>query len=229
MFDCDVHKIAYAAALALAVAPAPAAGPYVGYIYPSGVQAGTTNRLVIGGQGFWGQLDAGITGEGVKVIAVDRMALSAPPASSQHAWLKKWLDGIIVRNDPTRPALPTNATARVNEWTVNAWWNTLDQLDRRELEAVERDMFVRKNALQMTNRARASSASGRKAAFRRRGRSRSPPSRMSRNPTTRRPIVRSPRCPSFPTSPSCWTVASCRARPTSSISSCARANTFRAT
>ena len=150
MFDCDVHKVAYAAALALAVATAPAAGPYVGYIYPSGVQVGTTNRLVIGGQGFWGQLDAGITGEGVKVIAVDRMALSAPPASSQHAWLKKWLDGIIVRNDPTRPALPTNATARVNEWTVNAWWNTLDQLDRRELEAVERDIYIRKNSLQMS-------------------------------------------------------------------------------
>ena len=49
MFDCDVHKVAYAAALALAVATAPAAGPYVGYIYPSGVQVGTTNRLVIGG------------------------------------------------------------------------------------------------------------------------------------------------------------------------------------
>ena len=82
MSDSNVFRIASAAALALAVATAPAAGPYVGYIYPSGVQAGTTNRLVIGGQGFWGQIDAGVTGEGVKVIAVDRMALSAPPAIS---------------------------------------------------------------------------------------------------------------------------------------------------
>ena len=234
MSDSNVFRIASAAALALAVATAPAAGPYVGYIYPSGVQAGTTNRLVIGGQGFWGQLDAGVTGEGVKVIAVDRMALSAPPASSQHAWLKKWLDGIIVRNDPTRPALPTNATARVNEWTVNAWWNTLDQLDRRELEAVERDIYIRKNSLQMSPSLRqilfvdvvvdahAKPGTRELCVWTQSG-------RMSRNPTTRRLIVRSPRCLSFPTSPSCWMVASCRARPTSSISSCARANTFRAT
>ena len=33
---------------------------------------------------------------------------------------------------------------------LNAWWKTLDQLDRRELEAVERDIYIRKNALQMT-------------------------------------------------------------------------------
>ena len=138
------------AAVALIAMTAAAANPYVGYIYPSGIQVGTTNRLVVGGQGFWGQLGAGVTGEGVKVVGVDRMALSAPPTSSQHAWLKKWLDGLIVRNDPTRPALPTNAAARVGEWTVNAWWSTLDQLDRRELEAVERDIYIRKNSLQMS-------------------------------------------------------------------------------
>ncbi|MBR4652241.1 MAG: hypothetical protein IKO72_02690 [Kiritimatiellae bacterium] len=137
-------------AMALAAAAGMAADPYVGYIYPCGIQAGTTNRLMVGGQGFWGILDAGVTGGGVHVLGVDRMALSGPPAGSQLAWMRKWLDGIIVRGDPTRPAMPTNAAARVNEWTVNAWWNTLDQLDRRELAAVERDIFVRKNSLQMT-------------------------------------------------------------------------------
>ena len=73
-----MNRMAFLFIAALATVMAHAAGPYVGYIYPSSVQAGTTNRLVIGGQGFWGQLDAGVTGEGVKVVAVDRMALSAP-------------------------------------------------------------------------------------------------------------------------------------------------------
>ena len=136
--------------LLLVAATASAADPYVGYVYPAGLQAGTTNRLVVGGQGFWGPLGAGVTGGGVHVTGVERMASSGPPSSSQQAWLKKWLDGIIERNDRTRPALPTNAAARVGEWTLNAWWKTLDQLDRRALEAVERDIFVRKNALQMT-------------------------------------------------------------------------------
>ena len=126
------------------------ADPYVGYIYPSGLQAGTTNRLVVGGQGFWGLMEAAVTGEGVHVLHVERMPQSAPPASSQLVWLRKWLDNIILRDERMRPAYPTNAAARVGEWTVNAWWQTLDQLDRRELEAVERDIFVRKNQLQMT-------------------------------------------------------------------------------
>ncbi len=144
-------RFAYVAAFGLLGAISVfAADPYVGYVYPAGVQAGTTNRLVIGGQGFWGQLGAGITGEGVHVLGVERMTQSGPPAGSQSAWLKKWLDGIIERGDLTPPAMPTNASARVNEWTLNGWWKTLDQLDRRALEAVERDIFVRKNSLQMT-------------------------------------------------------------------------------
>ena len=39
--------LALAAALALA---ASGADPYAGYIYPAGIQAGTTNRILIGGQ-----------------------------------------------------------------------------------------------------------------------------------------------------------------------------------
>jgi len=127
-----------------------AADPYVGYVYPAGLRPGTTNRLVVGGQNFWGLCDAGVSGTGVRVLKVERMALSAPPTASQRAWLRTWLDGILERGDYARPAFPTNAAARLDEWTVNAWWTTLDQLDRRELEAVERDIHVSKNPLQMT-------------------------------------------------------------------------------
>ena len=40
--------------LAAAAAWAQGADPYVGYIYPCGLQVGTTNRLVVGGQFMWG-------------------------------------------------------------------------------------------------------------------------------------------------------------------------------
>ena len=143
-------RLTVLALAAVAVHGVFAADPYVGYIYPCGLQAGTTNRIVVGGQGFFGHMDAGVTGGGVEVLRVERMVLSAPPTSSQQQWLRKWLDGIIVRGDYTCPAYPTNAAARVNEWMLNAWWTTLDQLGRRELEAVERDIYIRKNQLQMT-------------------------------------------------------------------------------
>ena len=146
----NTASLAFALIPVFAAMTVAAADPYVGYVYPAGLQSGTTNRIVVGGQGFWGQLGAGITGDGVHVLGVERMAQSGPPTGPQQAWLRKWLDNIIERGDRTPPAMPTNAAARVNEWTLNAWWKTLDQLDRRALEAVERDIFVRKNSLQMT-------------------------------------------------------------------------------
>ncbi len=127
-----------------------AADPYVGYVYPVGMRAGTTNLLVVGGQGFWGRMGAGVTGRGVEVLEVERMALSAPPTGSQLKWMRTWLDNLITNGASAGPAYPTNAAARVDEWTVNAWWTTLDQLGRRQLEAVERDVFIRKNPLQMS-------------------------------------------------------------------------------
>ena len=145
-----MHRSFIALALAVFAAQVCTADPYVGYIYPAGLQAGTTNRVMIGGQGFWGRLSAGVSGEGVHVLGVDRMVQSAPPTGSQRVWLRTWLDGIIQRGDRTRPAFPTNAAARVGEWTLNAWWKTLDQLGRRELAAVEHDIFGTKNVLQMT-------------------------------------------------------------------------------
>ena len=53
--------------LAAASAWAQGADPYVGYIYPCGIQAGTTNRLVVGGQFMWGVRTGTVSGGGVKI------------------------------------------------------------------------------------------------------------------------------------------------------------------
>ena len=55
--------------LAAAATWAQGADPYVGYIYPCGIQAGTTNRLLVGGQAFpWKGCNAVVSGQGVELV-----------------------------------------------------------------------------------------------------------------------------------------------------------------
>ena len=56
---------------AVAAAWVQGADPYVGYIYPCGIQAGMTNRLVVGGQGLGGVRDVVVSGDGVKVLSIE--------------------------------------------------------------------------------------------------------------------------------------------------------------
>ena len=46
------------------------AAPQAAYYYPCGVQAGTTNRIVVGGQGLWGLSGGWVSGEGVEVVSL---------------------------------------------------------------------------------------------------------------------------------------------------------------
>ena len=49
-----LYAAAAVAVCACVVPAARAASPHIGYIYPSGIQAGTTNRVIIGGQAMRG-------------------------------------------------------------------------------------------------------------------------------------------------------------------------------
>ena len=125
-----------------------AADPYIAYIYPAGIQAGTTNRFVVGGQYFGGQLVGAISGGGVTVLSVDVVpGFSVPGTSGQRQHLKKWLDSIAkgVREEPPLPKDP-----HITEWRECAWWRKLGELDALQLSLVERDLFIPKNALQMS-------------------------------------------------------------------------------
>lgn len=124
-----------------------AADPYVGYIYPSGIQAGTTNRMVVGGQFIHGCKDVIFSGDGLKVINIEQVPNFPPPESTQRKYLIQWLKNIAGGN---RHAPPIPEQARIDEWRSNVWWKALGELDDQKLSLVELDLFTKRNALQMT-------------------------------------------------------------------------------
>ena len=70
------------------------ADPYAGYLYPAGVKAGSTVRVLVGGQNFNGIIGGTVTGKGVRVKRVVPVPGFPLPDGSQRAWLYKWLAGI---------------------------------------------------------------------------------------------------------------------------------------
>jgi hypothetical protein len=124
-----------------------AAPPYVGYVYPSSLQRGTTNRVIVGGQYLWGGLKFHLSGDGVKILEVENVPGFSPPASMQRRYLYKWLDA-IAEGKRERPPLPNDP--RLNEWRSNTWWKVLGELDAQKLSIVEHYLYVPQNALQMT-------------------------------------------------------------------------------
>ncbi len=135
--------------LSVAAVWAQGADPYVGYIYPCGIQAGTTNRLIVGGQGLGkgGVRNAIISGEGVKVLSIEAVPRFSTLPGPQFRYLAKWLDGIAMGNR-TAPPLPTSPRARVEEWRTNRWWQILGELDEQKISIVERALYIRRNPLQ---------------------------------------------------------------------------------
>ncbi len=136
--------------LAAAATWAHGADPYVGYIYPCGIQVGTTNRLIVGGQAFPRKGGgAVVSGKGVEVLSIEMVPYFPTLSAPQFRYLAKWLDG-IAKGDRTAPPIPTDPNARVEEWRSNSWWQVLGTLDPQKISIVERTMYVRRNPLQAT-------------------------------------------------------------------------------
>ena len=111
------------------------ADPYVGYIYPAGIQAGTTNRLIVGGQ-FFGNIKGALAGEGVKVLDVEFVPNFPPPVGEQRRWMVKWLDQIALKGDFTQPRLPVESE-HFSDWRSNRWYFVLGDLDLGKRTLVE--------------------------------------------------------------------------------------------
>ena len=124
-----------------------AADPYVGYIYPAGIKAGETNRLVIGGQNLSRVKGLRFSGGGLRVIKIENVPNFQNPSGPQKKHLVKWLDGIAAGN-MEEPPLPENP--HLEEWRSNTWWRALGTLDAGQLAIVESDLYTPKNALQAT-------------------------------------------------------------------------------
>ena len=121
--------------------------PYVGYIYPSGMQRGTTNRLIVGGQQLWGKKTAHFSNPGIHVLNIEKVPNFSPPTGMQRKHLKNWLDGIAAgrTEEPPKPNDP-----HISEWRTNSWWSALDTLDEGQIAIVEHDLYTPRNSLQAT-------------------------------------------------------------------------------
>ena len=119
--------------------------PYVGYIYPSGIQAGTTNRFIVGGQKMWHLRGLHFGCTGLRVLKIERVPSLQPPTGMQRKHLKNWLDGIAkgVKTEPPKPDDP-----HISEWRSNEWYQALGTLPPIEIAIVERYLFVPRNLLQ---------------------------------------------------------------------------------
>ena len=121
--------------------------PYAGYLYPAGVKAGSTVRVLIGGQNLNGVLGGIVSGKGVRVKRVVTIPHFPIPDGSQRAWLYKWLEGI--ENGKTeKPEYPD--PEKVEGWRKCSFWDKLDLLEPLELSIVIRNLYVRRNSLQQT-------------------------------------------------------------------------------
>jgi len=115
------------------------ADPFAGYLYPAGMQAGTTVQVIVGGQGLGGVDRGWVSGEGVRIVRVEQVpAFTRAPGDGQRQWLEKWLrnleDGVTAM-----PPLPKDKVLR--NWPRNRWWETLDKLDALSLSLVAREHF----------------------------------------------------------------------------------------
>ena len=121
------------------------ADPYVGYIYPSGIQAGTTNTFIVGGQYLRKLRGIHFGGNSLRVINVKPVPGFAPAPVKQRQHLVKWLDSIAkgVKEEPVKPE-----GVRLDEWRSNLWWQALGTLGPLEISIVERNLFVPRNPLQ---------------------------------------------------------------------------------
>ena len=130
---------------ALLTAAGVSAAPYAGYLYPAGMRAGTTVRVLVGGQQLYGIVGATVSGKGVRVVKAVNVPNFPFPDGKQRKWLQEWLKN-LEKGSTEKPPLPDN----VDEWRKCPWWDKLDQLDPLERTLVTYNLYVRQNALQQT-------------------------------------------------------------------------------
>ena len=135
------------ASILIASSLATSAAPQAAYYFPCGVQAGTTNRIVVGGQGFWGLRGGWVSGEGVEVVNVVKVPgfPTQGGGEGEVAWVSSWLDGVW-DGKKSKPLLPSFKALRT--WRRCPWWDTLDERDPIELSIIAREIYIRKNPLQ---------------------------------------------------------------------------------
>lgn len=125
------------------------ADPLTVFYYPCGVQAGTTNRIIVGGQHLGGLRGGWVSGAGVEILDVQRMpGFPLPLGTGQGGWVHDWLEANLDGRPKDKPKLPNDEALR--GWTRFPLWELMDQLDSLELSLVASDHYSPRDVLQMS-------------------------------------------------------------------------------
>ena len=112
--------------------------PVPGYVYPCSMQAGTTNRIIVGGMFMRSVNGAFVTGDGVTVTRVMQVpGFPRAAGKTQLPWASKWLYDILAGDRSDRP-LPPEAIDEKTDWIGCDWWAHLNEHDLLELQIVSR-------------------------------------------------------------------------------------------
>ncbi len=133
------------ATVVFAVCSSYAAPAFLGYLYPSGGQRGTTVRVIAGGQGFGNKITLLTDNPGIKLksaVRVPHMGYFHPP---QRKYLTQFIKNIYA-GKMEAPPMPENTEGYV--WRKHQWLDEPDKLQILERSMVAQALFVRTNALQ---------------------------------------------------------------------------------
>ena len=91
-----MHRRVLLTGAVLLLAATAVAAPYAVYFYPCGIQAGTTRRIVVGGQGLYNVNGGCITGGGVEIVRVTPVpGFPRARGKGQGKWMSDWFKELV--------------------------------------------------------------------------------------------------------------------------------------
>ena len=125
------------------------ADPLTVYFYPSGIQVGTTNTIIVGGQHLGGLRSGWVSGEGVEILDIQHVPnFPLTSGNGQGKWVRDWLEAVLDGHPEDKPKLPSDEALR--GWNRCSYWERMDKLDALQLSLVARDHYTARNELQMS-------------------------------------------------------------------------------
>lgn len=120
------------------------AEPYLGYIYPASLKAGSRDRYIIGGQKL-ATKELVFDTDKIKIISIERVPNFPRPTREQGIYVKDYIKSLHLKRDKF-PELPSEEVRA--DWKKNLWWEKLDQLNEFALELATEGVYERVNPLQ---------------------------------------------------------------------------------
>ncbi len=122
-----------------------AASSFLGYLYPSGGQRGTTVRVIAGGQGFGNRVTLLTDNPGIKLKSAVRIPNMGYFHPTQRKYLTRFMKNLYAGKMKKLP-IPENKEGEI--WRKHPWLDDLEKQPLLERSIVAQSLFVRVNSLQ---------------------------------------------------------------------------------